>query len=382
MMPKSRFNSFMSRLLLAAAAATALAPATASAWWNKDWAYRKEITLDAGDKGIKLGEDLHDAPVLIRLHEGVLHFTDTKDDGSDLRFVAGDDKTPLKFHIEKFDAVFNLGFVWVRVPELKKGQQTKLWMYYGNPNATAGDEPAASYDSAQVLDYHFGEKGGMALDTTAYKNNATSAVAIQESGLIGNAAKFDGNTALLLPQTAALNQASGAPMTWSAWIKPAAAEQDAVIYAHFHGGSGLVVGLEKGQPYVRIIDESGQVRQSPPMAAIAANSWHHLALVTSGQATLYLDGAAGPSMPAALPLLDGAASLGGQAVNGGVMAGFRGEIDELEIANVARSAALLALLAVNQGEGDRLVSFGADEAPSSWSSGYVGIILGSVTLDG
>ena len=44
-----------------------------------------------------------------------------RDDGSDIRFVAGDDKTPLTFHIEKYDSLLGEAFVWVKVPDLKPG---------------------------------------------------------------------------------------------------------------------------------------------------------------------------------------------------------------------------------------------------------------------
>ena len=44
-------------------------------------------------------------PVLVRLHVGNFgYFADTKPDGADVRFIAGDDKTPLAFHIESWDA--------------------------------------------------------------------------------------------------------------------------------------------------------------------------------------------------------------------------------------------------------------------------------------
>jgi biopolymer transport protein ExbB len=57
-------------------------------------------------------------------------------------------------------------------------------------------------------------------------------------------------------------------------------------------------------------------------------------------------------------------------------------MDEFEISKVARDAAYVQLESVNQGSSGKLLEFGADEQLSTWSSGYVGIILRSVTLDG
>ncbi|MEO7464922.1 MAG: DUF2341 domain-containing protein, partial [Nitrosospira sp.] len=62
------------------------------AWWNEEWTGRKKITL-ASTAG-----EVVDAPVLIRLHTGNFDFFSANDNGSDLRLIAGDDKTELKFH--------------------------------------------------------------------------------------------------------------------------------------------------------------------------------------------------------------------------------------------------------------------------------------------
>ncbi|MFM9785706.1 hypothetical protein, partial [Streptomyces scabiei] len=77
--------------------------AQADSWWSHDWSYRKLISLEAGAAGAALSGDLGSSVVLVRLHEGVFKFSDANPDGSDLRFVAEDDKTPLKYHVEKFD---------------------------------------------------------------------------------------------------------------------------------------------------------------------------------------------------------------------------------------------------------------------------------------
>ena len=78
------------------------------AWWNEDWTSRKKITL-AGPTG-----ELADAPVLIRLHTGNFDFFSANDNGGDVRLLAGDDKTELKFHFEKGDVVNELALLWVK----------------------------------------------------------------------------------------------------------------------------------------------------------------------------------------------------------------------------------------------------------------------------
>ncbi len=341
----------------------------AQAWWSDDWAFRKPITLDAKAAGVQ-GEQSN-VPVLIRLHEGVLKFTDVAADGADLRFVAEDDKTPLKYHIEKFDPIFNLAFVWVQVPKVAAGTPVKIWMYYGNAKATAESNSKDSYDANQVLVYHFGEKGSPVTDASSLRNNATSFVGTDESGLIGNAARFDGSASVALPTSIAIPAGSG--VTWSAWVKPAAAESS-VIYAQ-HGANNLVVGLNNGAPYVSIDNAA-----TPLSAQIADNSWHHLAVVaTAAQTTLYVDGQVRGTLAHGLAAgMQGNATLGGD----GAQQPFHGEVDELKIAKTAREASLIQLEASNQGTTDKLIQFGADEAASSGSTGYFGVIMASVTIDG
>ncbi len=362
-----RTGRFARTLLLAAGLLSA--SLDASAWWNHDWAYRSEITLDAKAAGINGGAD--GVPVLVRLHDGVLKFTDAAQDGADLRFVAEDDKTPLKFHIEKYDPVFNLGFVWVQVPKLAADKPVKLWMYYGNEKAVAEAASKDTYDANQALVYHFGEKGAPAADSTAAKNNATTAAATDESGLIGNAARFDGNTTVNLPSALAIP--AGGALTWSAWVKPAAV-QSATVFA-WRGSNALTVGLNNGSPFVAVDGAS-----TPLSAQIADNNWHHLAVVADpAQTTLYVDGQVRGTLAHGLPSgLSGVATLGGD----GLQQRFNGEVDELQISKTARPATWLQVQAINQGTEDKLLKFTPAEQQSSFSTGYFGVIMRSVTLDG
>src|SRR5277367_6006309 len=91
----------------------------AQAWWNPDWTIRKKITIDTTPNGGAITDPIGTSPVLIRLAD--LNFAAAKEDGSDIRIISGDDKTPLPFHIEKFDSLLGAAFVWVSVPDLKPG---------------------------------------------------------------------------------------------------------------------------------------------------------------------------------------------------------------------------------------------------------------------
>ena len=92
-------------------------PGMASAWWNDEWPYRVGFTVDTSVLATTPVADSDGVPLLVRLHSA--NFEDfflVKEDLSDIRFVAQDDKTPLKFHVESFDLLNQLAFIWVKLP--------------------------------------------------------------------------------------------------------------------------------------------------------------------------------------------------------------------------------------------------------------------------
>ena len=214
----SRRFQFTRAAALALLAALAAVPGPAVAWWNEEWTGRKPLHVDLGPSGAGVTVPVSGAVVLVRLHAGNFKFEVAKEDGSDLRFVAADDKTPLRFHLEKFDGLLGEALAWVSLPELPAGAKTDLWLYYGNPKAPAAEDARASYDAATTLVLHFGEQGQAARDSSSSGIQATGTALASDGGLIGRDLKLDGATALTIPAGPALAWAAGGQMTWSAWV--------------------------------------------------------------------------------------------------------------------------------------------------------------------
>lgn len=382
-------------------------PGQAQAWWNEDWSYRKPITLEAGPSGANLGQDLEQVPVLIRLHEGIFTFTDAQTNGADLRFIAEDDSTPLPYHVEKFDPVFNMAYIWVQVPKLAAGAPTRLWMYYGNPDAPQAGNPAETFDSAQVAVYHF-RAGENQSDVTAYRNQPSQSLRTLRDGLIGDQGELGVDSRMVIPASPSTTVPAGGPFTWSAWFKLESSQNSGVLLRKTFNGGELAVRLDQGAPYLSL-NNQGAVQNSSPSFPVADGAWHQLSVVGDGQRTvLYVDGREGATINTPPPALNGDLILGGGAVaaapgNGDTAAGetassseaggdatappppagaLIGNIDEVRLANEARAPTYLNLQAGNQGVEDRLVVYGEDEQTADWGEGYLGILLGSVTLDG
>ena len=347
-----------------------------AAWWNADWSYRKKITLDTSDKGAATKENLGQFPLLVRLHTGNFAFSDAKEDGSDLRFVADDDKTPLKHHIESYDSVNELALVWVQVPRIAGGNAAgAIWLYYGNKKAPAADDAKGTYDSSHALVMHFGEKEGVPEDATAYAHKAKLSEARPgASGQIGRAAAFDGKARIVLP--AAFKVAAGGGFTFSAWVK-SAAEQNATLYAQQDGAKSITVALEQNRIVARVAGGSpaGEARGGE----VAPGTWRHLAVVVGGgKITLYVDGSEAGTGAAATPELAGELTVGAAADGS---AGFRGEIDELQVAAAARPADWIKLAAASQAADSKVTALGEDEQTGGAGHSYFGILVDNLTVD-
>ncbi len=366
--------------------------ARASSWWNGEWTVRKKITLDTTSAGLGINDPVGPVPVLVRLFDGNFQFALAQADGSDLRFVAEDNKTLLTYHIEKWDSLLNEAFVWVNVPDLKPNAQNIIWLYYGNSSGKAPrvDDAKGTYDSDTVLVYHFAEHGQPAYDSTGSGNNAQNVGVPSEGSMIGTGLRLDGKTTVTIPASPALSWSEGAAMTWSAWIKFGTPQSQAVFFSRRNGAKYFLIGADNGVPFVAVTNRGAGLR-SGAAVAVTPNTWHHLAIVASGdKITLYLDGELYTVLQAPLPALDGPTVLGGDGENGSMNTGglFNGEIDELKISKVARSVGAIRAAALGQGRDGtaKFMTVGDDERQTSWlnafKTGYIGVIVGSLTVDG
>ncbi len=353
-----------------------------AAWWNNDWNFRKEITFDLTPAGANIPGTPNDVPILIRLHLGnFAYFNDTKPDGSDLRFVAGDDKTPLKFHVERYDPTNQIAFVWVRIPRMAGGTNSeKIYLYYGNPKAANAADPAATYDVNQVLVYHLSETQLPLADSTAYSNKpAAATVELNPASLIGGGAKLSGSSSIEVPSSPTLRLVPTQGATFSAWIRIAAEQTDAYVVALQDKGNELILGVSGAHAYARLTAAGGKV-DVQQTGNLDLDKWHHLAVsVGAGKLILYVDGEMAGSAAVQPAEIAGALTIGAGAGNAH---GLTGELDEVQASNIARSADWLRVAARSQGNEAPLVVYGNDTQRESEKVSYFKVTLQNVTADG
>jgi len=360
----------------------------ARTWWNDAWSNRKKFTVDTTDSGIPVSDQVGTATVLVRLHDGNFNFAAAKEDGSDLRFVDSDDKTLLASQVEKFDAVMNEGFIWVKIPDIKPGAAREIYLYSARnekkkpAKGEKTDLPKTAYDGDTVTVYHFNEHGTPPGDSSGNGVRAETPGIPIEGSMIGSGIKLDGKKPISIPAAPTVAILEAAPYTWMAFVKPTSLLPNIPIYSRKDGANALRIGLDSGVPFIEITNASGTQR-SAPTAPLAAGSWKHLAVVSDGtRTTLYADGTAVANLPVALPSLNGPTFIGG---DGDGKPGFVGEIDEMEIAKIARSPGFIKLAALGQGQqNSKLLVAGKDEPASVSildSLGLFGYLIKSVTVD-
>ena len=372
---KSRFR------WLAISAVLLPAIALAASWWNNDWKYRKEISFDLTSAGADVAGSPQDLPVLVRLSlANFSYFNDTKPDGSDFRLLAGDDKTPLKFHFEKYDPQNQMALLWVRVPQITGGSKTeKIYAYYGNPDAPAAADIPGTYDASQVLVLSFSDGAGLPQDLTAYKNNpSTSTAVLSPAGLIGGGAKFSGKESITVPATASLRLLPNQGVTASAWLRVEQAQQ-AVVFALSDQGKSLELALD-GAKLVARATLGGAPVAVTQASDLTLSQWHHVAMTAGdGKLTLFVDGVAAGSAPVTLAEVGGEFTIGG--ANGARF--LTGDVDEVEVSKVIRSADWIKASARGQGMDANLVVYGGDgQREGGGQTSYFVTIAKNLTIDG
>ncbi len=339
----------------------------AHAWWNADFAQRTRFVLNTTAQGVETREALSGTVVPLRLHSGNFDFLSAKPDGSDLRVVAADDKTPLKFWVERFDGTNELGVVWVQLPNMLPGtDKNVVHVYAGHEAAAAEATSPALFDGAMRAAVSFAGKPGEPAVDASGQLRSTAGVAREANGLIGMAARLDGQP---LQWTGDATKAAGAgPYSASLWFKP-----ETLTGTLLQQGP-LQLKLDNGKVLAQLGAASTAGGELPPSA------WAHLAVtVGNGKLTLYVNGA----QAAQADLPQGVAGIEGPVLVG---QGLTGLVDQLEVAATVRSADWLKFAHAAQSADAKLMLSNTQtpdtaEAGGAHEQGHFAILVDNLTVD-
>ena len=381
---ESRVSRGLAAILVLSAVLTCAS--AAQAWWDGRWQYRTKIGFDTTTSGVDLRGNLDEMQVLVRLHSGNFNFSNAKSNGEDIRFVSSDEGIVLKHHIERFDPFDEIGLLWVKVPRLSgRTDQEFLWMYYGYDEAKGGQDGKGTYDVNELLVYHFAETEGVPRDTTGYRNDASSfSGALGLPAAIGNGVTLSGpGDRIVIPSSPSLSFSAG--FTFSVWIRMSFPQEDAYLFARELGDRAIVIGIDQTKAYYRITYGKDQEIVAEESADIPLGGWHLLTVTAEpkGRVTIYLDGLEMyfSQLPDGLPDLQSDIVIGDSNQGGHA---FVGDLDEIRIGGVARSADWVMLCYGNQGPQERLLSFGPEERSPKGGLPifYLRTVLRNITFEG
>ncbi|MCF7732400.1 MAG: DUF2341 domain-containing protein [Akkermansiaceae bacterium] len=295
-------------------------------------------------------------PLLVRLTSASFDFRQAKAAGADLRFSAGG--KPLPYQIETWDAVQGSASVWVKIPLIKGNARQEFKLHWGKADADTESSGAAVFSSdngyASVL--HMDDALKDELGTVTPEGGGTTVAA----GIIGNGRHFIPGNGIKCGDHIKNYPFSNNPFTSECWFRAEIGGTSVMCWGRyakrFNGntGDGNLVDLTFASPPALMwsSDGGGGTRAA---TVPKLNQWYHIAATfENGVSRIYVNGR-----------LDGSNDAGVNAmslmndiymdIGGHRSATFGGDIDEVRVSRVARSADWLKLQYENQQDHQTLV---------------------------
>jgi hypothetical protein len=344
------------------------------------WRFSKRLCLNTTASGAGVSENVIGFPLLVRLDSSNFDFSQASDSGQDLRFSESDGSS-LPYEIEQWDASSRQAAIWVRIDTVRDNDTTqRIAMHWGNASATSQSNGQAVFTTVNGFAgvWHL---GGDVHDATVNGNNGVSVNTVDDKGCIGGGRYLNGESHIQIMNNATLEPQS---LTLSCWVKRYGAQKEwAKIISkgrHMPNSYSLETrnadtatingidssrynGIDKAGFVVLKNDISNQNQFLETAGPIADSTWCFLVgsfNAQTGEGVLYLNGERIASsidiaqIDYALSpednLLFGADYLVDSSSTSFLPyhAGFTGELDEIRVEAVVRSAAWVRLSYMSQ----------------------------------
>lgn len=309
------------------------------------WRHHGTLPILTDDAGVDLPAtaSVTDFPLLVRLHGDWFPFAETQTRGADLRFT-DDQGRALPHQVEAWDAAAGTAAIWVRIPRITGRQRQALHLHWGKADAADVSAGAAVFNEANgyLTVWHLDDPAADATGRLTGKDTGTRPAA----GVVGAARAFPGKAGIFAGDKLAGFPTGAQPHSTEAWFRATQPNASVVGWGN-EQRQGKVVLQYRSPSHVRTdcYFSAGNVQSR----AFPAGEWVHVMHVYDGEgAQVYVDGeAAGLPLGRSGPMnLTSPARLwiGGWYHN----YDFVGDIDEVRVSNVARSAAWAKLSHANQ----------------------------------
>ncbi|MFT5856740.1 MAG: hypothetical protein ACI8XO_003994, partial [Verrucomicrobiales bacterium] len=327
---------------LVCAAAILAAPLSALGDYTS-WQHSGEIAILTTPDGAGLpeGATVEGFPVLVRLDKDWFDFTEGKPGGEDVRFATASGE-PLAYQIEDWNAAEGAASIWVRVPVIKGNARQVLLMFWGNPNvANESDGKAVFNDSNGFVSvWHLGDAVRDEVGTLESEDKGTTLTA----GMIGSARHFPGKAGVFGGEKIPNYPSGGSAHTTSLWFRAEQPNGTIIGWGNEGGGRGSKVRMQfRSPPHVHIDSDFSDIKGE---SRLPMNQWVHVTHVYGeNPRRLYINGKLDAEAKTKLDIKTPSRLwLGGWYNN----YDYVGDLDEVRIAKVARSADWVRLEFENQ----------------------------------
>ena len=281
-------------------------------------------------------------PLLVRLDKDSFDFKQSQASGADLRFAAGGE--PLAYQIDNWDATAVTAAIWVRIPTIKGNSHQKIDMFWGKSDAKSESNGKAVFNETNgylgvfhLDDPVVEETGGIEA-----KDEGTTAT----TGVIGQGRRFEPGKGIHCGDNITTFPTGSNPHSTEVWFKAKSAGDRIVCWGN--GEPKAVVQLILSKPPRMSMDCYGSGAGLAAESSIPTSEWVHVIhTCQKGDSRIYVNGRLdGVSTNADNPLDIRSPArmwLGGW---GGYV--FNGDMDEVRISKVARSADWVKLQYENQ----------------------------------
>ena len=286
---------------------------------------------------------VRDFPLLVRLNGDHFPFSEAATGGSDIRFSSGG--KPLPFEIDEWDPAAERASIWVRIPTIRGNSRQELKLHWGNPKSPNASHGQSVFNASNgyLSVWHLGSD----VDDVVGNLNSEDQGTMPATGIIGTARHFPGKKGVFCGTKIDVLPVGAAPHSTQAWFRSDVSNGRIVSWGN-EKAQGKVQMWYRSPPRVRMdcYFSNGDVRAEIPSRA---KGWTHVVhTFADRQSILYINGqqqgVGNPSHSQLKIERPARMWIGGWYNN----YDYVGDIDEVRISTVARSADWVRLEFENQ----------------------------------
>ncbi|MEI7901396.1 MAG: DUF2341 domain-containing protein, partial [bacterium] len=290
-------------------------------------------------------------PLLVRLNKDWFDFKQAKSGGDDLRF-AGTGGVPLAYQIEEWDAAKGAASIWVRIPVIKGNARQEIKMFWGKADATAESKGPAVFNESNgyVCVLHMSDVVDPLKDDAGTLNPInTGTMACR--GIIGHGRIFTLDTGVVGGRNITTFPEGDSPHTTEFWTRPLGGRRRIIQWGGHPPKSSVQVLMSGAPPYrFQTWTEGGGGGNVNGSTAVALGQWHHVSYTYGdGAARLYVNGALDGVTQGQKPMaITNPLGMFLGAEWGSLNYCYQGDMDEVRVSKVARSADWVKMQYENQ----------------------------------